>query len=292
MAHLAHNPKRRRLDQAASTLSKPFKSPLRTPLKKTDENYGNSLLDKSKDNKNDATDTGSGRPQPDEEKKKPSLDGDAEPILSSTPLKKPPNTSPSTTTPIYKTPLPPTLRKRKSLVSPLSSSSSPSTSTTSTSDPFLSSLQKQHAALQSRLSVLRSELDTARQALRIESSAKDEELEALIRKWRSVSQDAAEEVFAGARERVFRMGGVGAWRERMRRGREKWDDAADGEVGAGEDCGGGSDVDEERLERRRAEMVDQVEFGEKRQKKEDFNGDGGADDEVGLCPVVYLPRDN
>lgn len=88
------------------------------------------------------------------------------------------------------------------------------------------------------------------------------------------------------------MGGVGAWRERMRRGREKWDDAADGEVGAGEDCGGGSDVDEERLERRRAEMVDQVEFGEKRQKKEDFNGDGGADDEVGLCPVVYLPRDN
>ncbi|KAL2006547.1 hypothetical protein VTN00DRAFT_9215 [Thermoascus crustaceus] len=280
MAHLAHNPKRRRLDQAASTLSKPFKSPLRTPLKKHDEKQGNPLSD-TPQNKDDATD--SSRPQPDEEKK-PAVD-DADPTLTSTPLKKPSSTSTSTT-PVYKTPLPPTLRKRKSLVSPLSSSPS----ITTTSDPVLSSLQKQHTALQSRLSALRSELDTAQQALRIESSAKDEELEALIRKWRSVSQDAAEEVFAGARERVLRMGGVGAWRERMRRGRERWDDAADGGVGVGEDCGGGSDVDdEEELERRRAEVVDRVEFGEeeKGQKKKEDDDDGGADDEVGtfLIPI-------
>lgn len=33
-------------------------------------------------------------------------------------------------------------------------------------------------------------------------------------KWRQAARAAAEEVFAGARDKVNRMGGVGAWRER------------------------------------------------------------------------------
>lgn len=81
------------------------------------------------------------------------------------------------------------------------------------------------------------------------------------------------------------MGGVGAWRERMRRGREKWDD----EEVAAEECGGGSDVDEEELERRRAEMLDQVEFDEEKVKKR--KGDDyeeGADDEVGFLSLLSL----
>lgn len=285
MAHLVHNPKRRRLDQAALTLSKPFRSPLRTPLKKPDEKENNSPADPLR-NKNDSSlqkNTDPSGPQPEE--KKPGVDNAGADAVISTPLK--PNsgttisnsTTTGATTPVYKTPLP-TLRKRKSLASPLSSSPS-----IPTSDPVLSALQKQHSALQRRLSALRSELDTAQQALRIESSAKDEELEALIKKWRAISQDAAEEVFAGARERVHRMGGVGAWRERMRRGREKWDD----EEVAAEECGGGSDVDEEELERRRAEMLDQVEFDEEKVKKR--KGDDyeeGADDEVGFLSLLSL----
>ena len=65
-----------------------------------------------------------------------------------------------------------------------------------------------------RLNTLRSELDTLNQAVRIESSSKDTELESLITKWRLVSQEAADEVFVDAKERVGRMGGLSAWREK------------------------------------------------------------------------------
>ncbi|KAJ5682694.1 hypothetical protein N7462_005859 [Penicillium macrosclerotiorum] len=80
-------------------------------------------------------------------------------------------------------------------------------------DPELRDLQKQERALQSQLATLRQELDTIKQALRIESSTKDAELEALIMKWRLVSQEAADEVFTGARERASRIGGLTAWKE-------------------------------------------------------------------------------
>lgn len=90
------------------------------------------------------------------------------------------------------------------------------------SDPELLDLQKQQRTLQSRLPTLRAELDTVRQALRIESSSKDAELEGLIIKWRLVSQEAADEVFAGAQERVARMGGMAAWKERSKQDAMRW----------------------------------------------------------------------
>ena len=71
----------------------------------------------------------------------------------------------------------------------------------------------------------------------------------LVEKWRDTSRAAAEEVFAGTRDRINRMGGVGAWNERQREQRhwrpswaledldgslakqaekgEQWDDCAD-----------------------------------------------------------------
>lgn len=90
-------------------------------------------------------------------------------------------------------------------------------------DSELLRLQKQERALQSRLAALREELNVAKQALRIESSNKDAELEGLIKKWRLASQEAADEVFAGAQERVTRMGGLAAWKERSKRDTFQWD---------------------------------------------------------------------
>lgn len=93
--------------------------------------------------------------------------------------------------------------------------------------PELLSLQKQHTRLLNQLSASRSHLETSNQALKIESSNRDIELEALIFKWRAASRAAAEEVFAGARDKVNKMGGMGAMRDRERQSKQKpwgWDD--------------------------------------------------------------------
>jgi hypothetical protein len=92
------------------------------------------------------------------------------------------------------------------------------------SDPDILALQKQQRAIQSRIASLRTNLDTAVQALQLESSTKDTELEALIVKWRRISQDAADEAFAGAQERVGKMGGMKAWKERSKRDATRWDE--------------------------------------------------------------------
>ncbi|KAJ5292050.1 hypothetical protein N7478_001301 [Penicillium angulare] len=93
----------------------------------------------------------------------------------------------------------------------------------SPANPEILSLTKQHRSCQSRLNTLHSELDNARQALRIESSGKEAELEALIVKWRLVAQTAADEVFATSQERVARMGGMAGWRERSKRDTMQWE---------------------------------------------------------------------
>jgi hypothetical protein len=92
--------------------------------------------------------------------------------------------------------------------------------------PQLIPLQKQQSALLLQLSKLRQSLDIAQQALKIESSNTDAELELLISKWKLASREAAEEIFRGAKDRVNRMGGMGAWRERERNQKKPggWDD--------------------------------------------------------------------
>ncbi|OJJ45616.1 hypothetical protein ASPZODRAFT_26261 [Penicilliopsis zonata CBS 506.65] len=148
--------KRRRLDHAASALSKPFKSPLRRVIQQAE----------------------------------PAIDTPSKPIEACLP-----------TTP-----------KHNRLVR----STKPSSSSSSllSTDPVLVSLQKQERILRARLATLRSTLETAQQATKLECSTRDDELESLIQKWRAVSQDAAEEVFDSARERVMQMGGMKGWRER------------------------------------------------------------------------------
>lgn len=123
-------------------------------------------------------------------------------------------------------------------------------------------LQKRHTHLLNQLSAARASLETSNQALKIETSDRDAELEVLTVKWRSASRAAAEEVFAGARDRVNKMGGVGAMRNREKQKTEVawgWDDApkkesSDDDVGneengdnpwIGEDGGEGQDDREE-----------------------------------------------
>jgi hypothetical protein len=117
------------------------------------------------------------------------------------------------------------------VLAPQSSSSSP-TSTLShllsasrcnpERDPEYLLLQKRHSALVLQLSKLRQALDTAQQALTIQSSSTDVGLETLIRRWRHISRQAAEQLFASAQDRVHCMGGVGAWRERNQKQTQGW----------------------------------------------------------------------
>jgi hypothetical protein len=94
-------------------------------------------------------------------------------------------------------------------------------------DDEIATLRKNRITLQSQLASLRSELETAQQALRIESSPRDEELKTLIAKWRSASQSAADELFEAAKDKIESMGGVAAWkaseRERQQRA-QMWED--------------------------------------------------------------------
>lgn len=244
MAHLVHASKRRRLNDVASTLSRPFKSPLRTSLQKQD------IEDKKP--KAFAADTKAANdPKDKTTQRSDEVKGqttEAESAIVNESASRNTTTLADDNDPKSQSPLALTNRNRKLPISSqrqFSSSSSNYTASSSKSDPQLYELQKQHSILQSRLSALRSELDTAQQALRIESSSKDKELEALIVKWRSVGQEAAEELFASAREKVLRMGGVAAWREREKQRREmkSWYDEDEGE-----------------LEDRKAEITDRVDL--------------------------------
>ena len=137
----------------------------------------------------------------------------------------------------------------------------------------LSALQREHTALLNTLSTLRQTLETHTQALKLESSNRDLELAQLTTTWRAASQAAAEEIYAGVRERVNRMGGVGAWREREKEQREKgwaggWDDGGKVE---GERGDGDGDVEEEGVEEKR-----EREDGEKDALE---RADVGSDDE-------------
>ncbi|KAL9596884.1 MAG: hypothetical protein Q9219_005510 [cf. Caloplaca sp. 3 TL-2023] len=86
----------------------------------------------------------------------------------------------------------------------------------------LSQLQKKHTALLNELSALRRNLDITNQAAEIEASTTDAELETLIRKWRDVSRDAAEEVLKITKERIEGMGGVKAWRKKEKETKGGW----------------------------------------------------------------------
>jgi len=148
----------------------------------------------------------------------------------------------------------------------------------SAKDPEYLSLQQQHSALVLQLSKLKQSLDTAQQALKIQSSSTDAELEVLIRKWQLASREAAEELFAGAKDRVNRMGGVGAWRERSQKQTQGWDEQ--------------EPVNQDHLTDEQKDLIEeQKEEMEAERRK---YGIGNAeevveekDDEVGLCSLLF-----
>ena len=172
--------KRRRLNESASTLSKPFVSPLRslksdlTPLKQND-NAANTSYQPS--------------------------------VLAHTTNASPPavfkptsieieSFSPAKSTPIRRY---------------------PAFATTKSSDPAELAAQKALTALELQIRAVRNDIDKLRQAAQINSSTTDANLKVLAQKWKAASQSAADELFETVHERVCQMGGVAAWRESERR---------------------------------------------------------------------------
>ena len=72
-------------------------------------------------------------------------------------------------------------------------------------------LPKEYATLARKLTSLRQSLDTVQQALKVETSNQSSDLDALIRKWRSVVRDTSEELFEDAKHRVGNRGDVQNW---------------------------------------------------------------------------------
>ncbi|KAJ5551765.1 hypothetical protein N7461_006463 [Penicillium sp. DV-2018c] len=180
-----HHPNKRRRTEAAAALSKPFKSPLRRPVPTST---------------NDIPST---------------------PVASKTPINKQVPATPTTPQEPQQDPNPPhpatpvpsqRKRSRHSLKAPLTPP-----------DPAILELQTQQRVLRAQVDALRAKVETATQALNLESSAKTTELQTLISKWRLVSQDAADEVFVGAKERVSQMGGLTAWKVRSKADASRWD---------------------------------------------------------------------
>ncbi|KLJ06732.1 hypothetical protein EMPG_17774 [Blastomyces silverae] len=251
-----HAAKRRRLDQASHILSKPFKSPLRKQIQNTSAESGDEKADVvSKSiapiddaSNNTTTISTSGQHSP------------HTPRPASAAIKRP-TTIPPTPPPTMATTL----------------SSTPSQS----APPELLALQKQYSAMTTRLAKLRMDLDIVTQALKLEQSGKDAELEVLVAKWKTASREAAEELFVGAEDRVKRMGGVKGWRENMRKAQEsraRWDDDERDVGGKGEMGSEG----EEEVKRRRAEMAEEIEGLETRSDGKDGNknkiGEGDEDE--------------
>jgi Swi5-dependent recombination DNA repair protein 1 len=172
--------KRRRIDAASHTLSKPFRSPLKMPLEaNTADNLPAQKLPYWFDTL-------------------PPNNGDGTRILDPTKLRLLPAVTPS-----------PRNAERKTFSSPIFSAAIDA-------DPDIDALIKTQRRLEKELRELKEELDTAEQARRIEvnsekknaGGAVDGELSLLILKWRAASRQAAEELFTGVRDRVNRYAGM------------------------------------------------------------------------------------
>lgn len=225
--------KRRRID-AATALSKPFKSPLRRPAPtNTDHTPSESVA--------------------------PNTPEDTEVLASVT---KPKSNSISDPPDQTTTPVPPKPKRMLQMFSPLPLES------WKTTDPEILEVQKQYREIKSKVDALIRELEIATQALNLETNPRYIEIPTLITKWRLASQDAADEVFVGAKERFNRMGGMAAWKERSKRDATRWEldeenherehiDEYDGDV----DDYGAEDSSDRPLNKKNGEEENQDEVG-------------------------------
>ena len=127
------------------------------------------------------------------------------------------------------------------------------------------------------------ESETLIQALKVETANRDTELEALIVKWKTATRLAAEEIFGGVRDRVNRMGGVGAWREREKERRERfggWGEEEANKKNGGEDGAELEEDEKEALERRREEVEGFVDVDIREEGAKSMVEDQGNDDDV------------
>ncbi|MCJ1271950.1 hypothetical protein MMC22_011855 [Lobaria immixta] len=213
--------KRRRLNAASSKLSQPFKSPFKTPLKPSSTDP--------------ATNSSSNH--------SPSPLNPANPTATSNPV------YPTTTTTV------PPLPRSDHLVIARPSGTPRARGIIAPPSPELARLQKRHTALLGALASARASLETHAQALKLETSSTDLELQGLIAKWNGVSREAAEQVLAVVAARVEGMGGVKGWRQKEREKREGFLGGGGGwgwsEEGVGrnvEDEGGGDERDDRETE--------------------------------------------
>lgn len=173
--------KRRRLNNATNTLSKPFVSPLKT---------ADALETPSKSRRSDVIAT-SNPPYV------PSTLAHTVNAASSVPQIRPQSIRPSVITPVRSN----TVRKHAY-----------STPFAKRLDPAEQAVQKEITSLELQVKAVRNDIDALNQAAKYTSDT-DNDLEELALKWKLASQAAAEEIFGSVKERVNRMGGVEAWRD-------------------------------------------------------------------------------
>lgn len=157
------------------------------------------------------------------------------------------------------------------------------TSSATTPKARISTLQREMSSLQLRLARQLEEIDILEQAINILEKGKLGELEILKQKWRSVSRDAAEDLFVSAKDKVNRMGGVRVYNEKIRKRKMRqqewggWDDKQEDNDDEDEDLG--SDIEREK-ERRKAELEEMIDFQEKDEAELEDEEESENDDEV------------
>ncbi|KAI5300022.1 hypothetical protein KEM56_002805 [Ascosphaera pollenicola] len=243
--------KRRRAENAQRTLAKPFRSPLKTPMRGSSADHQAACAQSSRSANQDSQkrkDSGAVVDSAIEQETK-RIKLNPTPIAA-TPESKGVPSAGLLTHSISSSPLlSPSLARRvpglhgktsplKRLLSPMKQPPRPAAS------PRLLALQRQHSNLLRSLNSARSTLDELKQARRIVEQKQDEQLQELITKWRHVAQSAAEEVFEGAKDRVDKMGGVKAWKE-MSSGKNNVGWGWDVDVTVSKEWAGGSDVESE-----------------------------------------------
>ena len=169
-------------------------------------------------------------------------------------------------------------------------------------DPAEQALQKDITSIELRIKSVRNDLDILNQADKYSSDAADNDLEELAVKWKLASQAAAEEIFGTVKERVNRMGGVQAWRESEKQKYERSNgmgEFAEPEVEDDADCefdSQGEELPEDEQEYRKKEKRRLRREAEEAADVDEHVAEyatgpvpvwqqGGGDDDVSLLPL-------
>jgi Swi5-dependent recombination DNA repair protein 1 len=176
--------KRRRLNNATHTLSKPFVSPLKTA-------DANNLQTPTKSRRSNVI-------APANTPYIPSTLAHTINAATWTPLSKPQLSRPPAITPVRSNSV-----RRPAYSTPFAKRL----------DPAEQAVQKAITSLEMQIKAVRNDIDALNQAAKYTNDSSDNDLEELAIKWKAASQAAAEEIFGSVKERVNRMGGVEAWRD-------------------------------------------------------------------------------